>query len=104
LADPWVAANAKSIFGLLAMAYLALGVMALLLARGYVKGLEWARRRGTSVALFAIFFAILSAIILPDRADPGSPFWTIIFNAIVIIYLRSEKVRRYFKAYTAANR
>jgi hypothetical protein len=104
LADPWVAANAKPIFGLLAIAYLVLGVMAMLLARGYVKGIEWARRRGSSVAFFAIFFAILSAIILPNRADPGSPFWTIIFNAIVIIYLRSENVRRYFKTHTAANR
>jgi predicted anti-sigma-YlaC factor YlaD len=100
----WVAANAKSIFGLLAIAYLILAALAFLLARGYVRGLEWARRRGSIVAFFAIIFAVLSAIVFPNRADPGSPFWTIIFNVIVIIYLRSENVRRYFKAHTAASR
>jgi hypothetical protein len=88
--------NASGVFFLLASVYLILGIGSLLLARGYVKGFERARRKGRLVAILAIVFAFLGIFLLPNRVDPGSPFWTIVLNAIVIAYLGSRKVRTYF--------
>ena len=92
----WVLKNASGVFFLLALVYLILGIGSLLLARGYVKGFEWARRKGRLVAILAIVFAFAGIFILPNRVDPGSPFWTIVLSAIVIVYLGSRKVRTYF--------
>jgi hypothetical protein len=92
----WVLRNASGVFFLLASVYLILGIGSLLLARGYVKGFERARRKGRLVAILAIVFAFLGIFLLPNRVDPGSPFWTIVLNAIVIAYLGSRKVRTYF--------
>jgi hypothetical protein len=50
------------------------------------------------VAAIAIVFAFLGVFLLPNRVDPGSPFWTIVLNVVVIIYLGSQKVRAYFGA------
>jgi len=94
----WVLKNASGVFLLLALVYLILGIGSLLLARGYIKGFEWARRKGRLVAAIAIVFAFLGVFLLPNRVDPGSPFWTIVLNVIVIIYLGSQKVRLYFGA------
>ena len=96
LNSQWLAQNASGLLFLLAMAYLILGASSLLLARGYVKGKGWARRRGRLLAILAILFAIFGAIILPNRLDPGSPFWTVAFNAVVFIYLGRPKVKAYF--------
>jgi len=95
-----LAENASLIWFLLALVYLALGIAALLLSRGYLNGREWARRKGRVVAAFAILFALIGAIILPVRVGPDSPFWTIVFNVIVIMYLGSSKVRAYFRAHS----
>ena len=94
----WALKNGSGLFFLLGIVYLILGVSSLLLARGYVKGREWARHKGRVVAALAMVFAIVGAILLPRRLDPGSPFWTIVFNAIVIIYLGSAKVRNFFSS------
>lgn len=94
---PWMAENAAAIFGVLGTVILVLAIWSLLLARGYVKGIEKARARGRKVALYAVLLAILTIVLVPDRTDPGSPWWTIIFNLAIYIYLNSEKVRAYFK-------
>lgn len=94
----WAVKNGATLFLVLALVYLILGIGSLLLARGYVKGVEWARRRGRWVATFAIVFAILGIFLLPDRVDPGSPLWTILINIVVIAYLGSRKVRAFFGA------
>jgi hypothetical protein len=92
----WALENAGRLFLLLSVAYLVLGIGSLLLARGYIHGREWARRRGRIVAALAIAFALLGGLILPKRLDAGSPVWTVLFNILVIVYLGSGKVRRFF--------
>ena len=98
LRNPWVTQNAGGLFFTLALVSLVLGASALWLARGYVKGYEWSRRRGRMVSASAIVFAILGLLLLPARVDPGSPLWTIVFNIIVITYLGSARVRAYFRS------
>ncbi len=96
--SPWVAENAGWVFALLGIALLVLAVFSLLLARGYVKGHETARVRGRKVALYAILFAVVGMVLVPNRADPGAPIWTILFNIIIYLYLNRERVRRYFRS------
>jgi hypothetical protein len=92
----WVLKNAGGLFFLLACVYLIFGIGSLLLARGYVKGFEWARRKGRLIAVLAIVLAILGIALLPNVVAAGSPFWIIFSNAILIAYLGSRKVRAYF--------
>lgn len=75
-----------------------IGILKLLLARGYIKGYESARKKGRSVAIFAIVFAVLGVIVLPLKLESGSPFWTIISNAAIFWYLGSTKVVAYFRS------
>jgi len=90
---------------LLALAYFMLGVYGLWLARGYVKGFEWARRRGINVAEFAIVLLFIGILVFKGRIFvPDSPFWTIVGNIIIIWYLGRDKVRRYFASYSAVRR
>ncbi len=96
--SPWVADNAGWIFALLGVVLLALAVFSLLLARGYIKGHEAARARGRKVALYAILFALVGMVLVPNRADPGAPIWTILFNIIIYVYLNREKVKNYFRS------
>ena len=93
----WVVRNASGVFFLLACVYFILGIGSLLLARGYFSGDEWARRKGRMIAVLAIVLALLGIFILPDRLDPGAPFWTILLNAVVIAYLGSRNVRAHFR-------
>ncbi len=95
-AGAWALKNAGGVFLVLAIVYLVIGLSALILARGYLNAKEWARHRGRLLAALAILFAFIGGIFLPERLDPGSPLWTIIFNAIVIVYLGRAKVRRFF--------
>ncbi len=90
---------------LAAFVYLVVGIYSIWLARGYVKGYEWARRRGIRIAVFAIVFMFVG-IIFAKLAFlvPGSPFWTIVGNIIIILYLGEEKVKRFFASRTAALR
>lgn len=87
----------RSLAFLIGLGYFVIGVSALLLARGYVKGYESSRRRGRSVAAFAIAFAILGVLFLPPKLSPDSPFWTIVGNVVILLYLGSDKVVAYFK-------
>ena len=76
---------------------LALGVFAFLLARGYLRGREWSRRKGRQVAILAILLALVSMVLVPGRADPGAPIWTILFNVLVYLYLGRRRIRAYFR-------
>ena len=90
---------AKSISGIVSLigfGFLIVGLSYLLLARGYVKGRERARRKGRMVAVFAIFLAIAGVIILPTKLAPGSPIWTVFFNFVIILYLGRPRVRAFF--------
>lgn len=93
-----LAESASMIWFFLAVVYLVLGLSALLLSRGYIRGYERARHKGRTVAALAILFAIFGTMILPERIAPGSPFWTILGNVIIILYLGSSKVKAYFRA------
>ena len=82
---------------LLGIAYLVLFVSALLLARGYMKGRPWARRRGMMVALFGILSAVLAILVLPGEMGPDHPVWSIVFNLTVFLYLGGRTARAYFR-------
>ena len=89
--------------GLLVVVIAVIGVVALLmaifsflLARGYLRGREWSRRKGRQMALLAIGIAVISMLLFPGRADPGSPLWTIMFNVLVYLYLGRKRIRSYF--------
>ena len=89
----------KSISGIISLigfGFLFVGLSYLLLARGYVKGREKARRKGRMIAAFAIILAIAGVIILPAKLAAESPVWTIFFNIIIIIYLGRLRVRAFF--------
>ncbi|MCJ7488655.1 MAG: hypothetical protein MUO87_00705, partial [Thermoplasmata archaeon] len=62
-----------------------------------VNGHEWARRRGRKVATFAILIAVISMILIPVRADPGAPVWTILLNIFTLAYLSRKRVKTFFK-------
>lgn len=90
---------AKSISGivsLIGLGFLIVGLSYLLLARGYVKGRERARRKGRMIAVFAIILAIAGVIILPAKLAPGSPVWTVFFNVVIILYLGRPRVKAFF--------
>lgn len=87
-----------SFASLLGIAYLILGISCLWLARGYWLGHESSRRRGRRVAVLAIIVAVLAAIsILPQKLGPDSPFWSIVGNLVVFLYLGSQTAVRYFR-------
>jgi hypothetical protein len=93
----WVAQNAQTIFFWIGLGYLILGILAFSMVYGYLKGREWARTRGRSIAKLSILIAVLSIFAFPRRIDPGSPFFTILFNICVLLYLNSQNVKQYFK-------
>ncbi len=89
----------KSISGivsLIGLGFLIVGLSYLLLARGYVKGRERARRKGRMIAVFAILLAIAGVIILPAKLVPESPVWTVFFNVVIILYLGRPRVKAFF--------
>ena len=86
-----------AIFTLIGIIFLAIAILSFHLARGYVNGHEWARRRGRKVAMFAIFIAVISMILIPVRAAPGAPVWTILLNIFILAYLSRNRVKAFFK-------
>jgi len=85
------------IFAIVGIILLAIAILSFHLARGYVNGHEWARRRGRKVAAFAILIAVISMILIPVRADPGAPVWTILLNIFILAYLNRKRVKKFFK-------
>jgi len=89
----------KSISGivsLIGLGFLIIGLSYLLLARGYVKGRERARRKGRMIAVFAILLAIAGVMILPEMFGAESPVWTVFFNVVIILYLGRPHVKAFF--------
>ena len=92
-----VADSISVIFFVIGMAALAIALFSFVLARGYLKGREWARRRGRKLAFFAIILAVLSLMLIPARTDPGAPIWTILLNLFILAYLGRKRVRAFFR-------
>lgn len=86
-----------AIFTIIGIILLVIAILSFHLARGYVNGHEWARRRGRKVATFAILIAVISMILIPVRADPGAPVWTILLNIFILAYLSRRRVKAFFK-------
>lgn len=98
--SPWVAENAASIFFWLGVLFLAFAIWSFWYARGYLLGQEWARRRGRRLAELVIVLAIIIMVFLPNLPHVvglGSPWWMIISNSIVVLYLGRPKVRAFFR-------
>ena len=101
--SPWVAKNAASLFFWFGLIFMALARWSFWYARGYVLGQEWARRRGRRLAELTIVLAILLIVLLPNlpqKVGLGSPWWMIVSNSIVAIYLGRPKVIAFFKSRT----
>lgn len=94
IANPWVAENAETIFFGLGVLYMVLGLAALALAYGYLKGREWARRRGRNIAILAILLAFLTMILAANPAPVG----TMIFNLVIFVYLGRPKIKAFFRS------
>ncbi|MCJ2532522.1 MAG: hypothetical protein LN411_01165 [Candidatus Thermoplasmatota archaeon] len=86
-----------SIFSIIGIILLAIAILSFQLARGYVNGHEWARRRGRKVAMLAILFATLIIIITPARDDSAAPILPILFNIFILAYLSRKRVKKFFK-------
>ena len=86
-----------AIFTIIGIIFFAIAILSFHLARGYVNGHEWARRRGRKVAMFAILIAVISMILIAVRADPGAPVWTILLNIFILAYLSRKRVKKFFK-------
>ena len=100
LNSPLLTENMSQLLLLMAIVYVVLGVSGLWCALGYLRCREWARHEGRRVAVYAIAFAIVGAVIaaiLPSRFHPGSPFWTIMLNVAVFVYLGRPEVLDYFR-------
>lgn len=106
--NAWIAENVDGVLFWSRIIYVILGLLAFALAYGYLKGSEWAGRRGTSVATFAIVVAFLTMMLVAIPASLGSPMWlftiwtliavcTIMFNIAIIIFLGRPTIKAYFK-------
>jgi hypothetical protein len=96
-ADENLVRNLPAIFALIGIVFLVLAVLSFQLARGYLRGNERARVRGRKVAVLAMLFAVISLVLMPARADPGAPIWTILFNVFILAYLGRRRVRAFFR-------
>jgi NAD/NADP transhydrogenase beta subunit len=85
------------LFMLIGIVSLALSIFSFALARGYVKGRQWAWRRGRKIAVLTIIFAVLGLVLMPGRTDPGAPLWTILLNIFIFLYLGRGKVKAWFR-------
>lgn len=93
----WLVDNLAGILFVLGLIYVILAVLAILFARGYVRGQEWARHKGRVLAALLVVYGALGVFILPPSLDPVSPFWTFLMNLVVFFYLGRESVKSYFR-------
>lgn len=92
-----VSGDIKNLLFWLGLIMIVLGVSGLWLARGYVKGLEWARHRGRLVAMLSILLALLALVLnLPAKLGMDSPGFSLIWNAVIYLYLGRPKIVAYF--------
>lgn len=93
----------STLFLVIGLIYLVMGISSLLLSRGYFKGRESARHRGRTMAALAIVFAVFCLVFpVPAKLGPSSPVWAIIFNMFIVIYLARAKVLAFFKSHSGA--
>ncbi|MDH3364732.1 MAG: hypothetical protein OEM29_01820 [Thermoplasmata archaeon] len=92
-----LADSIAAIFLVIGVVALAIATFSFVLARGYLKGREWARRKGRKIAFFAILLAFFTLILIPSRTDPGAPIWTILLNLFILTYLGRTRVRQFFR-------
>ena len=106
--NAWIAENVDGVLFWSRIIYVVLGLLAFALAYGYLNGSDWAGRRGTSVATFAIVVAFLTMMLVAIPANLSSPMWlftiwtfvsvcTITFNIAIIIFLGRPTIKAYFK-------
>jgi len=87
----------KNLLTLVGLVMIVLGISGLWLSRGYFIGYEWARRKGRVVAMLSILFALFAIVLnLPEKLGPDSPGFSVLWNAIIYIYLGRPKVVAYF--------
>ena len=92
-----IAETAKNLYFIVGLVLFVLGISSLWLARGYIKGYEWARGRGRTIAVLAILIVFLILFLnLPKRIGPDNPGLSILWNALVFIYLGRPKIVAYF--------
>ncbi len=94
-----LANSISTLFLIIGIVYLVLGISSLMLSRGYFKGRESARHRGRTMASLAIVFALFCLLFpVPAKLGPDSPFWAIVFNVILVVYLGRPRVMAFFKS------
>ena len=92
-----------TLFLVISIVYLVLGISSLMLSRGYFKGRERARHRGRTMAALAIVFALFCLLLpIPAKLGPDSPFWAIVFNLFLVYYLARPKVLAFFRSHSGA--
>jgi hypothetical protein len=92
----WLIENAGTLLTILGVVFLVLAILSFQLTRGYLRGYRWARTRGRKVATFAALVAVLNIMLMPARVDPGSPWLTLLFNIMIILYLGRRRIKAYF--------
>ena len=93
----------RTLLFLLGILFVILAFSYFLWARGYLKGYEWARRRGRFAAVLVIVLAVMAIFLLGNavRIFFDSPAWTIIANIVIAVYLGRPKVKAYFGSRSA---
>jgi hypothetical protein len=98
-----LAESIPTLFLIVGVVYLVLGISSLMLSRGYFKGRERARHRGRTVATLAIAFAFFCLLFpVPAKLGPDSPFWAIVFNLFLVMYLARPKILSFFRSQSGA--
>jgi len=98
-----LAESISTLFLVVGIVYLVLGISSLMLSRGYFKGRERARHRGRTMAAIAIAFAFFCLILpVPAKLGPDSPLWAIVFNVFLVVYLARPKVLAFFRSHSGA--
>lgn len=93
----------STLFLVIGLIYLVMGISSLLLSRGYFKGRESARHRGRTMAALAIVFAVFCLVFpVPAKLGANSPVWAIVFNMFIVIYLARARVLAFFKSHSVA--
>jgi len=96
-----LAKSVPTLFLVVGLVYLVLGISSLMLSRGYFKGRERARHRGRTMAALAIVFALFCLLFpVPAKLGPDSPFWAIVFNLFLVMYLARPKVLAFFRSHS----
>jgi hypothetical protein len=94
----WLIDNYPLVFGTIGSALLAEGVVALLLAYGFLKARTWAWMVGMVFALISIIIAFIQPWVIgfSDPAWVSELAWSLLWPWVLIIYLNRPKIKTYF--------